>query len=530
MNPLSQPSQLLITASLGCLIIGALPVSAQPSLTRTEQIIAETSLEPDQPDEPFPLVSQLSDVRPTDWAYQALKSLVETRGVIAGYPDDTFGGDRAINRYEFAAGMNAAFDQISADMQEEFAKYATQEELEAVKRMQEEFAQELAAVRSGQLGSGNRLVQTLGRAFSLTSKLNGEAIFQASFIDGEERADGSNRALDRQLTLSQRSKIEITTSFTGKDLLTTSFKASNLPNLARGSGTDMLRLGVQGDNNNQLEADEVSYRFRIGKPMTARLIAAGGSLTDFAKPLNPFLDDSGDGAISRFAQRNPIFRQGSGAGAGLSYKFNDQIRLGIGYVGDDLNDPSVGFNNAGYGAIAQLTLSPSDNFDLGLTYVRSYNTVRTGTGSRRANDPFAGRSNAIVSNSFGLQTSLAISSSAHLSAWLGWTQAYASDLNNDPRADIFNWAMTLAFPDVGGRGNLLGFAIGQPPKITSNEFTRRGQANVDRDTSLHLEGFYRWRVTENILLTIGVLVVTSPEHDRNNSTLYSGVLRSTFSF
>ncbi|MBD1842973.1 hypothetical protein H6F89_06020, partial [Cyanobacteria bacterium FACHB-63] len=32
-------------------------------------------------------VSQLSDVRPTDWAFQALQSLVERYGCIAGYPD-----------------------------------------------------------------------------------------------------------------------------------------------------------------------------------------------------------------------------------------------------------------------------------------------------------------------------------------------------------------------------------------------------------------------------------------------------------
>jgi len=34
-------------------------------------------------------VSQLSDVQPTDWAFQALQSLVE-RYVIAGYPDSSF--------------------------------------------------------------------------------------------------------------------------------------------------------------------------------------------------------------------------------------------------------------------------------------------------------------------------------------------------------------------------------------------------------------------------------------------------------
>lgn len=31
-------------------------------------------------------VSQLSDVQPTDWAFQALQSLVERYGCIAGYP------------------------------------------------------------------------------------------------------------------------------------------------------------------------------------------------------------------------------------------------------------------------------------------------------------------------------------------------------------------------------------------------------------------------------------------------------------
>jgi len=32
-------------------------------------------------------VSQLSEVKPTDWAFQALQSLVERYGCIAGYPN-----------------------------------------------------------------------------------------------------------------------------------------------------------------------------------------------------------------------------------------------------------------------------------------------------------------------------------------------------------------------------------------------------------------------------------------------------------
>lgn len=40
-------------------------------------------------------VSQLSDVQPNDWAFEALQSLVERYGCIAGYPDGTFRGKRA---------------------------------------------------------------------------------------------------------------------------------------------------------------------------------------------------------------------------------------------------------------------------------------------------------------------------------------------------------------------------------------------------------------------------------------------------
>jgi hypothetical protein len=58
-------------------------------------------------------VSQLSDVRPTDWAFQALQSLVERYGCIAGYPDRTYRGNRALTRFEFAAGLNACLDLLA---------------------------------------------------------------------------------------------------------------------------------------------------------------------------------------------------------------------------------------------------------------------------------------------------------------------------------------------------------------------------------------------------------------------------------
>ncbi|MDJ0583412.1 iron uptake porin, partial [Crocosphaera sp.] len=52
-------------------------------------------------------VSELQDITPTAWAYEALRGLVERYGCIVGYPDRTFRGKRSLSRWEFAAGLNA---------------------------------------------------------------------------------------------------------------------------------------------------------------------------------------------------------------------------------------------------------------------------------------------------------------------------------------------------------------------------------------------------------------------------------------
>ncbi|KAM3092869.1 iron uptake porin [Phormidesmis sp. 146-12] len=67
-------------------------------------------------------VSQLADVQPIDWAFQSLQTLVERYGCIEGYSDKTFRGvyprggtasQRALTRYEFAAGLNACLSRVN---------------------------------------------------------------------------------------------------------------------------------------------------------------------------------------------------------------------------------------------------------------------------------------------------------------------------------------------------------------------------------------------------------------------------------
>src|SRR4028118_254028 len=109
--------------------------SLEPAATNSE---TEESIELQQ----VTSVSQLSDVRPTDWAFQALQSLVERYGCIAGYPDRPFRGNRAMTRYEFAAGLNACLDKVSELIRAGTANLATKEDLAALQRLQEEFRSE----------------------------------------------------------------------------------------------------------------------------------------------------------------------------------------------------------------------------------------------------------------------------------------------------------------------------------------------------------------------------------------------------
>jgi predicted PhzF superfamily epimerase YddE/YHI9 len=91
-------------------------------------------------------VSQLSDVRPTDWAFQALQSLVERYGCIVGYPDKTFRGNRALTRFEFAAGLNACLDRVNELIAASTADLVKKEDLATLQKLQEEFATELATI------------------------------------------------------------------------------------------------------------------------------------------------------------------------------------------------------------------------------------------------------------------------------------------------------------------------------------------------------------------------------------------------
>lgn len=492
-------------------------------------------------------VSQLSDVRPTDWAFQALQSLVERYGCIAGYPDGTFRGNRAMTRYEFAAGLNACLDKVTELIRGGTGNLATKEDLASMQRLQEEFAAELATLRGRVDALEARTSELEANQFSTTTKLNGEVVFALTGIAGGDDAEG--READTTTAFGSRVRLNFDTSFSGQDLLRTRLQVLNLGsfstnNTKTAEGELRFNAGPFGEASNTVALDALLYQFPLGKSTTVILEANAGAADDFTNTVNPYFDgDGGSGALSNFGTRNPIYYLTGGSGIALRHQFGEKLELSLGYLAGNAASPTRGNGlfNGSYGALAQLTFKPTSTMALGLTYVNSYNFV-TGTGSNASNFParlgsFGIDSDSnlpVSSNSYGAQASLKLGRRIAIGGWAGYTNQrilsnLATPTGSVQRGDqkIWNWAVTLAFPDLLKEGNVAGILVGMEPRVTSS--TNRTLPE-DKDTSLHIEGFYQFKLSDNISVTPGVIWLTAPDHNNDNSDLVIGVVRTTFTF
>lgn len=485
-------------------------------------------------------VSQLSDVQPTDWAFQALQSLVERYGCIAGYPDGTFKGNRALTRFEFAAGVNACLERINELIAASTKDLVTREDLAQLQRLMEEFAAELASLRGRITVLEARAGELEANQFSTTTKLRGEAVFWAGDALGDRAtynvvgqfADKSDDPAEAYF--GYRARLNFDTSFTGQDLLRTRLQANSIPDLSAFNVTNTLmsRTGIDGDSNGVF-LDTLAYRFPISGGKGLVWVGAKGlALDDIQEVITPFSDDA-SGSISRFGRFNPTTFQGpSGAGLGLKYAFSHNFRANIGYLADDGFASSAsqgnGMFNGNYSAMAQLVFAPKDNLTFALDYNHRYFSndninVSGGTGSWGANKPFG--QNATTSDNLGVQMNWRVARSFSIGGWFGSTWADQKRGGNNT-ANIINWAAVLGFPDLLREGDAGGLIVGMPPKVVSHDIN----GLEDRDTSIHIEGFYRFPFSEYIAVTPGFYVVTNPDHNSNNNTIFVGTLRTTFRF
>jgi Carbohydrate-selective porin, OprB family/S-layer homology domain len=488
-------------------------------------------------------VSQFSDVQPTDWAFQALQSLVERYGCIAGYPNGTYRGNRALTRYEFAAGLNACLDRVNELIATATADLVTKEDLAKLQRLQEEFSAELATLRGRVDSLEARTAELEANQFSTTTKLVGEAIFAVSDVFGDNAGENNNTVFQNRV------RLDLQTSFTGKDVLHTRLAAGNANNLnlsnplnPTAEGQQTLNVGNTGNNNVTL--DWLAYYVPVG-PAELYVAATGGIHSDYAATNNPFFEDfdGGNGALSTFASESPIYRIGGGAGAALSFNFGKNKSGGllsglkpssvtVGFLGSEANNPNpgAGIFQGDYAALGQLNFNVGDRVSLAATYVHGYHGANGTLFSSGTNAPLVGTAqannlsltNASASNSYGLSAAFRPSEKLSISGFVSYHDVVGFGSNDDNEA--WSYGLGVALPDFGKKGNVLGVFAGAEPYSIGN--APLGQ----REVPYHIEGFYKYRVSDNISITPGVIWLTAPGQSKGDSDAVIGTLRTTFTF
>lgn len=498
-------------------------------------------------------VSQLTDVRPTDWAFQALQSLVERYGCIVGYPDRTYRGNQAMTRYEFAAGLNACMDRVNELIAAGTADLVKKEDLAVLQRLQEEFAAELAVLR-GRVDALEARTATLERQqFSTTTKLAGEVIFAVTdeFLD--------NGLRDNNTVFQNRVRLALNTSFTGKDLLVTRLAAGNadLFSIPGGGAEGIQTFNFGNTGGNQVFADWVAYFFPIGENLQFYVPAIGGFHYDYAPTFSGYFEafDGGTGPLSIFAQRNPIYLIGGGSGIGASYNFGN-IKVSGGYLADGsdgsgtagtfaANVPSAKFGlfNGSYAALGQVGFD-TGNFGVGLTYVNAYRrgaifdagSGLPSSGTLFSNgffgfDPISGGllgKFPTQVNAYGASGYFKLGSNISINAF--GTYVNADDIGDGfGSAEIWSFGGGIAFADFGKKGNLLGLFAGIEPYVGNP--AQYGLGNVQNKMPIHLEGFYKFQLTDNISITPGIIyIINAGQSDIGDTNALIGTLRTTFTF
>ncbi len=526
-------------------------------------------------------VSQLTDVKPTDWAFEALRSLVERYGCIAGYSDGTYRGNRALTRYEFAAGLNACLDKIQELLAANTADFVRKEDLEVIRRLQGEFTTELATLR-GRVDKLEARTTTLeDRQFSTTTKLSGlvwfnlTGAFPTDDITAERnlgnpnsafappRRDANNRPTrvqrrEPQTTLSYYAFLTLTTSFTGKDALVTQLVSGNGNSPANelvsagffnSWGTPFLdQTGVPTPEI--LAIRELSYTFPIGKNVR---VAIGPRLNYYRYFDNNRFTSFLTGATSYNSNGSTLLNAiDRGSGAVVSWQIAKPLRLVAGYLAENTeflnaavfntsSNPREGFFNSSNTITAELDYSPTNTFNLRLIYARSslkpYNGYIGGAVGEPlpygyADDGFGGTVRDSGADAFVVNFDWLITKNFGLFGRYSYGKLDINPVNparsgGDIRVQSFQ--LGLGFPDLGKKGALGVISFVVPHDyLGGRRFLLSGGG--DGGTQYELEASYYYPIARNIAIVPTLYTIWNANNFDSNPTVFVGNLRTQFSF
>ncbi|GFE67579.1 conserved exported hypothetical protein [Chroococcus sp. FPU101] len=525
-------------------------------------------------------VSELKDVQPTDWAFQALQSLVEQYGCIVGYPDRTYRGNRAISRWEFAAGLNACLNTIERLIQENVA--VLKEDIDKLTRLAKEFETELAVLGTRIENLENRVAFLEDHQFSTTTKLSGQTFFNltGAYIDkGSVRAErgvaGSPFAPPRrdpetnrpsivrrdqpQETLSYYTILTFTTSFTGKDALVTQLNAGN----GNSPANELVSSGFYNSwgvpytdqtgasTANQVVIRDLFYSFR---PLPPLQVVIGPRINIYRhfdqNRFTFYLTGAGSFNSSGSTLFSPIDR---GSGAVVAWNITKNLKWTIAYLAEsnEFLNPAFGFNTASNPKIGvfnpsniaatQLEFSPFNNLNLKLIYTRTNNRAYNGYVGGAVGEPLP---YGYIDDGFGGQVKDAPGDAVVFNFdWLitknfgifgrysyGATYVYPVDRSRSSgQVNVQSFQAGVAFPDMFKEGALGVISFLVPHDyISGRRYLLSGGGNGG--TQYELEASYFFPITKNIAVVPSFYTIFNPNNFDNNPTVFIGNLRTQFTF
>ncbi|MBD1877069.1 carbohydrate porin [Nodosilinea sp. FACHB-131] len=446
-------------------------------------------------------VSELTDVLPSDWAFQALQSLVDGYGCLQGYPDRTFRGQRSMTRFEFTAALNSCLDVITALMTQVSIEA---DDLSIIRRLQEEFFPDDLAILRGRIDALEAETATLrAQQFSTTTKLVGQA--DMHLVTPIDTVTG-----EASTSVSARARLNFDSSFTGNDRLRIRLQSGNgnaingLGGLANASGSD---AGNPDNTDYNVALDDFYYQFPVGSRLTVTASARGLQGDDWVtSTIVPF-----DGPSVADAGGPQFYDAGgsstNGAGVGLSFALTDNIVLDAGYTaggrtdeGPGAFDPSVGiFAAASQSYIAQLSFLSDGFLDAGIAYIHSDGSQNFGgLLLPGATDTYAG----LLNLDFG-----------------GFFVAGHGAYTTYNGGNDFSWTAGLGLNDFLAEGAQLGVYGGQLPQLfgtTNNPFI--------------VEGYYEIPFNQFLTITPALIYGDAKLSTQTDNTGFWGALRATFTF
>ena len=511
-------------------------------------------------------VSELSDVQPGDWAYTALQRLVEEYGCLEGYLDRTFRGDRALTRYEFAAGLNACLDVGIQTFP------GGNVDLDEISRLYEEFAAELAQVRSQTDTLQADVAELEANQFSTTTKLNvqlythlnyatasGDVLAEGTSVFVPARDPVTNEPVVRTIednpepTFSYYTWINFATSFTGEDRLQLQLVSGDGNGPANFYGSAglfntfgvpfTLQTGTKGEDN--VIVREVFYdfpvgdfKFTIGPAINWYRHFDNNRFTFFGTGANSF-NSSGS------TQANAIDR---GSGAVVQWNAADWLDLRLGYLAENtefLPGRRSATENGLFDGTTTLTgqvgVYPTDDLSLRFLYTRS-NIAPTPAGFIGsaisepiygfADDGFGGPLKVATADTFLFNLDWLVTKGFGLFGRYsyGSTNVFpVSDAREDGTIDAQAFQVGLAFPDLfktGAQGNI---SYVQPFDVQGGRsFLASGGG--DGSVQQEIEVTYRYPVTNNISLIPSFYWIGNVNNFGDNPDLYVFNLQAQFGF